>query len=236
MTTFKHSLIFLILTSFLNVKGQTFDKTFSAQWYRTYWTYYFHKDGTFTRTSSGHFGDPTYTGTYLIKADTIHIIKGFENTYGTLNEYYLLDKDSVLIDLHNFYDYFPNLKYWSSSQRYDILKKPNMDSLVIVSKQQFDTMVGFYISYLNTHDIFEIQDTDHVKIIRIINTINMAQDSLFKTGIYTNFIKCVQSKDYEKITLLYQNWIPNKGMGFYFQKLQVELGGTPGLYSRYTLK
>jgi hypothetical protein len=31
------------------------------------------------------------------------------------------------------------------------------------------------------------------------------------------------------------DWIPNRGMGYYFQRLQIELLGTPHSYSMYTI-
>jgi len=64
-------------------------------------------------------------------------------------------------------------------------------------------------------------------------------DESFKNygnGIYSDFIKLTQDKNYEKEFSTYYDWIANRGVGFYFQKLQVELGGTPHLYIRYTIK
>jgi hypothetical protein len=238
MTTLRNISTLLILTISNIVNGQTFDKTYSGQWAMTSWTYEFHKDGTYKRTSSGHFGSPVYTGTYSIKSDTIHIITGFENTSGTLNQYYLLDKDSMLIDLDNFYDYSPNQKDWQyiSKKRYDILKKPNMDSKNVLTKKQFELKVNESTAILNNKRLAEIADEENIQIIRLINTIRMSQDSLHKTGIYADFIKAVEKTGYEKEIASFYDWIPNRGMGFYFQKLQVELGGTPHLYSRYTIE
>ncbi|ULQ57134.1 hypothetical protein KJS94_02845 [Flavihumibacter rivuli] len=238
MTTLRNISTLLILTISNIVNGQTFDKKFSGQWAMTSWTYEFHKDGTYKRTSSGHFGSPVYTGKYTIKSDTIHIITGFENTSGTLNEYYLLDKDSMLIDLDNFYDYSPNHKDWQyiSKKRYDILKKPNMDSKNALTKKQFELKVNESTAILKKKRLAEITDEENFQIIRLINTIRMSQDSLHITGIYADFIKAVEKTGYEKEIASFYDWIPNRGMGFYFQKLQVELGGTPHPYSRYTIE
>jgi hypothetical protein len=238
MTTLRKISTVLILTISNIVNGQYFDKTFSGQWARTSWTYEFHKDGTYKRTSSGHFGSPIYTGTYIIKSDTIHIITGFENTSGTLNEYYLLDKDSMLIDLDNFYDYSPNHSDWEhiSKKRYDVLKKPNMDSKNVLTKKQFELKVNESTSILNNKRLIEITDKENIQIIRLINTILMSQDSLYKSGTYSDFIKAVERTSYEKEIASFYDWIENRGMGFYFQKLQVELGGTPHLYSRYIIE
>jgi hypothetical protein len=64
----------------------------------------------------------------------------------------------------------------------------------------------------------------------------MSQETSFKSGIYSEFMKLVKEKDYEKDVSIYYDWIPNRGIGFYFQKLQIELGGTPRIFSRYTIK
>ncbi|SFD24031.1 hypothetical protein SAMN05518672_1011206 [Chitinophaga sp. CF118] len=37
------------------------------------------------------------------------------------------------------------------------------------------------------------------------------------------------------IITVYKEWIPNRGMGFYFPKLQMELYGTPMLYAIYNV-
>jgi hypothetical protein len=238
MKTLRNKLTLLIFTISNIVNGQTFNKTFSGQWAMTSWTYVFHKDGTYKRTSSGHFGSPVYTGTYKIKSDTIHIITGFENTSWTLNEYYLLDKDSMLIDLDNFYDYSPNHKDWQylSKKRYDFLKKPNMDSKNVLTKKQFELKVNESTTNLNKKRLAEISDEANIQIIRLINTIRMSQDSLHNTGIYSDFITAVEKTGYEKEIASFYDRIPNRGMGFYFQKLQVELGGTPRLYSIYMVE
>ena len=40
----------------------------------------------------------------------------------------------------------------------------------------------------------------------------------------------------KEISFYFFDRIPSRGMGFYFQKLQVELGGTPHLFSKFTIK
>ena len=240
MTTSKHTIILTILTTITTCcLGQSIDKTFSGWWARTSWTFEFNNDNTYTRTSNGHFGNTSYDGKYEMTGDTICLVTGSEQITGIQRSKYLLDKDSLLIDLQLFYDYKivgKDIDFYNSKKRYDILKKPNMDSLIVVNKQQFDTIVEHCISLLKAFRNIEIKDADHIKIIRTINTINMSQDISFKNGIYSDFIKLTQDKNYEKEISTYYDWIANRGMGFYFQKLQVELGGTAHLYSRYTIK
>lgn len=239
MKTLRNILTFLILTSFLKVNGQTIDRTYQGWWATTSWTFDFNADGTYKRISAGHYGYTTVMGDYKINNDTIQLLTGFNKTHGTVNEKYLIDKDSLIIDLELYYDYkllttIPN--FYNSKKRYDILKKPNMDSLIVISEQRFNSIIDTCSLILTKHRVIEIKDSEHIEIIRLINTISMSQDNSFKTGIYSDFMKLVNEKDYEKELSTYFDWIPNRGMGFYFQKLQIELGGTPHLYSRYTIK
>lgn len=144
----------------------------------------------------------------------------------------------MLIDLDHFYDYSPNHKDWQyvSKKRYDILKKPNMDSKNGLTKQQFELKVNESTTNLNDKRLSEISNEANSQIIRLINTTRMSQDSLRYAGIYSDFITAVEKTGYEKEIASFYDWIPNRGMGFYFQKLQVELGGTPHLYSIYTIE
>ncbi len=70
----------------------------------TFWTFNFNKDGTYSRTSQGHYGNTKVVGKYKVNKDTIQILSGFQNTDGTVNEFYLL-KDDRIIDLKLLYDY-----------------------------------------------------------------------------------------------------------------------------------
>jgi hypothetical protein len=229
--------LLILITSYL-ASGQTFDRTYQGWWATTSWTFEFKVDGTYKRISAGHYGSTTVNGNYIINKDTIQLLTGFKGTHGTVNEKYLIDNDSLIIDLELNYDYklTKGTNLYNSKKRYDILKKPNMDSMVVVTKKHFDTIANHCISLLTTRRNIQIEDEDHIKIIRLINTISMSQDTSFINGTYSEFMKLVKEKDYEKDVSIFYDWIPNRGMGFYFQKLQVELGGTPHLYSRYTIK
>ena len=107
--------IFFFLT-ILFVNGQTIEKTFTNSWASTYWKFEFHKDGTFKRTSRGHYGNTVVEGTYKIYGDTLEVIRGFENTSRTVNQYYLLDGENCIIDTYLRYDY----KTVDTSQHYII--------------------------------------------------------------------------------------------------------------------
>ena len=93
----------LICTNILS--AQNFNKSFESFWGDTFWEFHFFKNGTFTRTSGGHFGETEVKGEYLLKNDTITILKGYKNTYGTISEKYVLDFESKMIDTKQLYEY-----------------------------------------------------------------------------------------------------------------------------------
>jgi len=107
MTTIKTIATLILLTVSQMVIGQTFEKSFQGWWATTSWTFDFKENSTYSRTSSGHYGNTVVEGKYKLNEDTITLLTGFENTSGTVNQKYLLDKDSMLIDLYLRYDYAP---------------------------------------------------------------------------------------------------------------------------------
>lgn len=119
----------------------------------TFWKFEFHKDGTYKRTSSGHYGSPTFQGTYKIYNDTIELASGYESSSGTLNKYYLIStyhstfatkQQGRIIDLTNLYEYYDN-DHNSISQKNKLVKVVITDSLNKVVKS-FNSYVP--INYL----------------------------------------------------------------------------------------
>lgn len=132
----------LLATLFLKVNAQFFEKTYTGQWGMTIWNFEFHKDGTFKRTSSGHFGNPSFQGTYKIYNDTIELVDGYGDSSGTLNKYYLMSKNKGdhateeqgrIIDLTNLYEYYNNDQNYISHEN-KIVKVEITDSLNNVVK------------------------------------------------------------------------------------------------------
>lgn len=104
--TVRHIILtFSLLTIFSVVNSQTIEKTFQGWWATTSWTFEFKADGTYKRVSAGHYGNTTVNGTYRLDKDTIYLLTGYKGTHSTVNEKYLLDGDSILIDLILRYDY-----------------------------------------------------------------------------------------------------------------------------------
>lgn len=102
-TTFR--ILLLLLITLNSAFSQTFEKKFSGCWGDTDWDFEFYKTGKYKRMSAGHYGFTTVEGDYIIKKDSITLISGYEDTDGTVNEKYIIDNDSILIDLQLGYGY-----------------------------------------------------------------------------------------------------------------------------------
>lgn len=77
----------------------------------------------------------------------------------------------------------------------------------------------------------DISDEQHIQIMMCLNTIEMKS---LKGGEFDQLLKVVNEKKYtQDITKVYKEWTPNRGMGFYFHKLKMELYGTPMPYAVY---
>lgn len=114
----------------------------------------------------------------------------------------------------------------------------NKDSVKTISMAEFDYLVNSSILLLETKELADISDDQHIAIMMCLNTIFMARNSdlsrRFVGGPYEKLKTVADEKKYDsEIIKVYPNWIPNRGMGFYFPDLKMELYGTPGLYAWY---
>jgi hypothetical protein len=149
----RYILTMFILQSVI-AQGQTFEKKFTGEWDKTFWTFEFHKDGSYKRTSTGRLGDSTYTGKFKIYNDTIEILDGYQNSNGTLNKYYLIDDNyhqygtrpkGRIIDLTNLYEYYE--KYNDAFYPSHFNKKLNITILDSVNKK-----IKSFTTYLPTQN------------------------------------------------------------------------------------
>jgi len=186
----------MLQSSFL-LHGQSIEKKFSGWWAMTCWTQEFHEDNTYEFYSSGHAGNLSQKGNYKISGDTIILNKDSTWEYVSL---YLLNGDSLLIDLETFYDYKlvaeKGIQVYNSKKRYDILKNPDMDSKVVISKHQFDSIVNAHIFQLANKESLTLNPNEVVETIRIINTLTTSRDSSYKYGIYSDFMKLIDERNY----------------------------------------
>jgi hypothetical protein len=111
-----------------------------------------------------------------------------------------------------------------------------------VSRREFNRMVYQSIALLQGTELKEISDKEHVSIMYCLNTIGMTRmmrttNGLDEVKLYENLEKLSEQKDYvQQLMKIYPDWIPNRGMGCYFRKLKMELGGTPSADSYYKIK
>lgn len=105
MKLVRHFLIGLIILVSHESNAQGIEKTFRGQWASSFWTFEFHSNNNYKRTSSGHYGHTIVEGKYRFYNDTLEILNGYEESNGTINRFYLLDGNRI-IDLEILYDYY----------------------------------------------------------------------------------------------------------------------------------
>jgi hypothetical protein len=101
----RHILVGLIILLSNVGNGQSINETYRGQWASSFWTFEFHANNTYKRTSNGHYGHTIVEGNYKFYNDTLEILDGFKHSSGTINRYYLMDGNRI-IDLEILYDYY----------------------------------------------------------------------------------------------------------------------------------
>ncbi len=117
----------LILSQIPLFAQTTIEQTYDGGWASTFWKFEFTKDGKFKRTSRGHFGNTVKTGKYKIFKDTLEITEGYQNTAGTINQFYLIQEDSCIVDIRLRYAYCildKNQKWQYEDERKREIKYP----------------------------------------------------------------------------------------------------------------
>lgn len=107
-----------------------------------------------------------------------------------------------------------------------------------ISKSDFDSLVDNSISLLKTKKLKKITDQEHIDIMYCLNTIFVlgTMDIQFREGRYSDLEALERQTEYsKKIINVYTDWTFNKGMGWYFPKLKMELYGTPSIASVYQI-
>ena len=110
--------------------------------------------------------------------------------------------------------------------------KPKMkcDSLFILTENEFAKIVTSSLKLLEGKKLSQISDDQHRTIIRAYNRIwiSQLQNPVYLSGDYAKLKKLLDKPSYsENMLKIYPSWIPNRGMGMYFVKLNIEYGGTP---------
>jgi hypothetical protein len=118
------------------------------------------------------------------------------------------------------------------------LHSAHRDSMVPVDSARFRALVDHLNLKLSHDTLRNWSDADHINLMRSLNTIMFESrpDERFHAGPYAQLEMMTDVADYRKWAA--ENlggWVPNRGMGFYFTKLDMELEGTPTLHGRFNV-
>jgi hypothetical protein len=119
----------------------------------------------------------------------------------------------------------------------------NRDSSKTITLLEFKQRVDRATELLKTKKLSAIPDTDHINIMMCLNTIFMTHPykngqfkARFEAAEYKNLEMIADKKNYSRdIVKVYPEWVPNRGMGYYFPKLKMELYGTPMRYAIFNV-
>ena len=130
----------------------------------------------------------------------------------------------------------------------------NRDSSQTILLEEFDQRVDRATMLLKTKKLSAISDSDHVNIMMCWNTIFMAgvksgeryvrfngekftlpnYKKRFSGGRYAKLEKMIDKIEYTtNLSRIYPDWLPSRGMGVFFVKLQMSMMGTPEPYSLF---
>ncbi len=120
--------------------------------------------------------------------------------------------------------------------------KFNPDSSKSISISAFDSLFNNSITLLKTKDLADISDSGHIEIMMCYNTIKFTRikpgfELRFADDKYQELDSLFIEKDYmHNIIKVFPEWMPNRGLGFYFPKLKMEVYGTPRAYAMFRVR
>jgi len=109
----------------------------------------------------------------------------------------------------------------------------NQDSAFTISKEKFDSVIDGAIYLLETKKLKAISDTQHITIMRCFNTLSLLHKK-FTGGRYDK-LRAFSDGYAKDIINVYREWGPNRGFGYYFVKLRMELYGCPSPYATFNV-
>lgn len=177
-------MLFWTLLSF----GQSFDRTYQGWWADTGWVFEFKSNGHYERISSGHYGNTKVKGKYNVLGDTIQLTSGYKNTHGTVNNFYIMEGDSIIIDLHNRYDYkviSENNPGFHNSQIRD-LKYPQVETNVETEKNDLEKVLNLA---LNSKEMITYYHFDKQRSRRLLIANYGVLNATVKVGDYMGIFK-----------------------------------------------
>lgn len=119
----------------------------------------------------------------------------------------------------------------------------NRDSSKTITLIEFKHRVDKATKLLKTQKLSAILDSDHINIMMCLNTVGMTQIRIngrfkarFVEARYKKLAMIADKRKYSRnIIKVYPQWVPNRGMGYYFPKLKMELYGTPMSYAVFNV-
>jgi hypothetical protein len=91
-----------VIVMYVSGYSQCFNRIYSGYWSNTTWDFYFNKDGSFTRISTGYYGHTKAEGKYRVSKDTLYILSCTGNMHGTINDKYYLKNDSAMFEMNSY--------------------------------------------------------------------------------------------------------------------------------------
>ncbi|HRH37140.1 MAG TPA: hypothetical protein PK760_02270 [Flavobacteriales bacterium] len=110
------------------------------------------------------------------------------------------------------------------------------DSMVHISSAEFDALVEHLSTKLRNVPIEKLTNVEHINLMRSLNTFMFEEKpgERFHAGRYAMLSSLIDSTHYvARLPGLFPEWHPNRGMGFYFVQLDMELYGTPSARGRF---
>ena len=109
----------------------------------------------------------------------------------------------------------------------DTLPEKSDTSLVITIKE-FNSTIDMLIKLLRTKKTTSFTDLEHRQIILCINTPKSNE------GHFQEFSNLIINTNYcSSLLMIYPDWLPSLGLGYYFPELKIGLGGAPNPKYRY---
>lgn len=118
------------------------------------------------------------------------------------------------------------------------LHAADRDSMVHISGERFHALVMHLTHKLERTPFAQWSTADHINLMRALNTTMFASlpGERFHREPYRHMDHLSDSTGYRHWAANnLGGWVPNRGMGFYFPELDMELEGTPTLHGQFNV-
>lgn len=136
----------------------------------------------------------------------------------------------ILISIFNF----SNISFGQTTH-----SKMKCDSVFSISYNDFEKIATESLKLLENKNLGSIKISEHQIMIRVYNTIltHQKNDKKLNSKKIKSLERIMSDREYiKKMLKVFPKWVPNRGMGIYFNALNIELGGAPCSWSRYFIK